>query len=889
MLNRLLGSIAVATLLSLMALPAAAQAFISGVSYDPGIPTIESVLGKPSGERVTPSADVIRYFRELEKAAPGRIAVIPYAKSWQGRELVYVVIGSRENIAARASFSADMKALADPRKTPKAQADAIISRLPGSTWLAHGVHGDEISSSDAAMMTAYHLLAARNDPTVDAILSNELVFIDPVQNPDGRDRFVNFYYDTLGLQPSGSAISADRTQPWPGGRFNSYLFDMNRDWFALTQPETQARVAIFQEWFPLVFVDLHEMGADSSYYFSPEADPYNPDITQSQRAALEIIGRNNAKWFDEAGLPYFNREVFDDFYPGYGAGWPLFHGSIGTTYENAGAEGLLARRTDGHDLTYRETVRKHFLSSIATLETVSKNRERLLRDFYNYRASAIEEGRKGKVKSYVLPLQADQSTADKLARIIAAQGIEVKHATGQIRACRKTYPAGSYTISLAQPAGRLAHTLLEPHVPLDETFMKEQERRRAKDLPPELYDVTAWSLPLQFNVTADGCADEPFGPSEAVTKDWKPAGQLANPNSPFFVAPWGSTAAVRLLAAALSENIPVTSADLAFTVSGRTFPAGSLVFRAAATPDLSAKLSRLAASTGAEITGVSDSWVTQGPSFGSDRVVTHRAPRIAIAWDRPTSPTAAGNTRFVIERQFGYPVTPIRTSSLSSSGLSQFDVLIMPDGGNYGGLLGESGAKALHDWMSRGGVLIAIDGAASFVADPKMKLSALRRENAFREKSETTKPDEKATVPGTVLTDRKQLDAAETPAEESPDASPGVLVRATPDPDHWLAAGLKPSLNVMVTGSNIYAPITRDAGTNVVSFAEPKNLVASGYLWKETEKQLALKPFAVAEQEGSGWLITFTQDPAMRAYMDGLNVLLANAIFRGPAHASPAR
>src|SRR5690349_6629130 len=191
MLNRLLGAMLIATLTSLTALPAAAQAFIPGVTYDPAIPTVEQVLGKPSGARITPSADVIRYFRELEKAAPGRIKVIPYAKSWQGRELVYVLIGSPETIGKRDSISADMKALADPRKTTKAQADAIIARLPGTTWLAHGVHGDEISSSDAAMMTAYHLLAARNDPTLTAVLSNELVFIDPVQNPDARDRFTN--------------------------------------------------------------------------------------------------------------------------------------------------------------------------------------------------------------------------------------------------------------------------------------------------------------------------------------------------------------------------------------------------------------------------------------------------------------------------------------------------------------------------------------------------------------------------------------------------------------------------------------------------------------------------------------------------------------------------
>ena len=175
--------------------------------------------------------------------------------------------------------------------------------------------------------------------TVQSILANTLVFIDPLQNPDGRDRFVNGFYDTTGLEPSGSRIAAERNQPWPGGRTNHYLFDMNRDWISLTQPETRGRVEIYQKWFPLVFVDLHEMGSDSTYFFSPEADPYNPDITQTQRDSLKLIGRNNARWFDQFGFSYFTREVYDAFYPGYGAAWPLFHGSIGTTYEQASSPG----------------------------------------------------------------------------------------------------------------------------------------------------------------------------------------------------------------------------------------------------------------------------------------------------------------------------------------------------------------------------------------------------------------------------------------------------------------------------------------------------------------------------------------------------------------------
>jgi hypothetical protein len=518
---------------------------------------------------------------------------------------------------------------------------------------------------------------------------------------------------------------------------------------------------------------------------------------------------------------------------------------------------------------------------------MATNREKMLREFYAYRASAVDEGRKGNVRSYVIPPQQDQSTADRLAKLLAEQGIEVNRATDTIRACGKTYPAGSYTVSLAQPAGRLARTLMEPQVNLDPKFMAEQERRRAKDLEAELYDVTAWSLPLMFNVTTDRCAGDASGALAAFSTDTPTPGTFTNADADYgFLAPWGSTSAVRLLSAALREGIAVSSSDFAFTHEGRAYPAGTLIFRKSATPDLAAKLQRLATDTGASVVGVNDSWITEGPSFGSDKVVTHHAPRIAIAWDRPTQSSSAGNMRYVIERQFGYPVTPIRTANLSSDDLSQFDVLILPDG-NYAGVLGDG--AALKSWTERGGVLIAVGSAARFVADPKTHLASIRRENAFRKDKPEKAEDDKMTVPGTELTTRDQLNAAETPKEEAPDYSPGALVKATPDTDHWLAAGLKPSLNVLMTGSDIYTPARRDAGVNVLSFAGPNELVTSGYLWEETKRQLAFKPFVVAEPEGRGQLIVFTQNPTTRAYLDGLNVLLANAIFRGAAHASPPR
>ncbi len=857
--------------------------------YDPAIPSIEEQFGVPVGQRITPSADIMAYFRALEAAAPDRLSVRSIGRSWQGRELAYVIIASPENMANLDSIQSSLVRLADPRITPREQADEIITNAPSIVWLAYSVHGNEISNSDAAMATAYHLLAAQDDPVVDTILANTIVILDPVQNPDGRDRFVTRYYDSLGLEPQGSVIAAERNQQWPSGRVNHYLFDMNRDWIVATQPETRARIAAYLEWYPHIFVDLHEMGANSTYYFSPEAVPFHPNITERQRAFLGEIGQNNAKFFDALGFRYYTREVFDALYPGYGAAWPLFHGAIGTTYEMASARGLTADRDDGSTLTFAMGVRRHFTTSIATAETAAIHRERLLGEFYDYRASAIAEGRDSGVRTYVIPTQTDQATADKLASTLALQGIEVFEAGGEFNACGRTYGPGAYVIPTDQPSWRLIDTLLAESSEIDPVFMAEQERRRAAGLPVELYDVTAWSLPLMFNVTTDRC-DRSVGLDGFTATTYtpiRPGSFTTEDNAVAYLAPWGSVSAARLLAALLRDEAPVYSQDLPFTLNERVYPAGTLIIMADEAPGLEAALPNLAQTTGAEIIGVASSWVTDGPNFGSDNVVRHLPPAIALAWDEPTSQLSAGATRFIIERELGYPVTPVRTDDLNSAYLSTFDVVVIPAGGGYAAALGSSGVERLRDWVREGGVVIGLGSATRFLAAPDTGLSDLRRETAPDGNGDAD--SDSATVEGQILSDEAALEEARAPGRASPPSVPGVLARADVAFDHWMSAGLAPTLHPLVRGGDIYAPLSRSAGATIARFAGPEDILASGYLWEESRAQLAFKPFITVERFGRGHVIAFTQDPTVRGYLDGLHMALANAVFRGPAHASPPR
>ena len=854
------------------------------------------MLGYAPGERITWHRDVIRYFEALAVAAPDRMMITEYARSWENRELILAVVSAPGNIANLDAIKSNMQRLADPRITEGDVAAQIIESQAAVTWLSYGVHGNEISSTDAAMLTAYHLLASQDDARVADIMANTVVVIDPMQNPDGRDRFIHNFEIAEGLVPDSDRLAAEHDEPWPGGRTNHYLFDMNRDWFIQTQPETQGRTAAMLQWYPVAYVDAHEMGSDGTYFFAPEAIPYNPHLAEDQRASLQLFGRNNARYFDMYGFDYFTREVYDAFYPGYGASWPSYFGSIAMTYEQASARGLVVRQYDGNELHYRYTVRNHFVTSLSTAETVANNREKFLTDFYNFRVSAIEEGEGEDIRAYILPTQNDQAAANKLAGLLSRQDVEVSRAQAEFSACGESYEAGSIVIRTDQPAKRFIRTLLDVEVAMEAEFLAEQERRRARNLPDEIYDVTAWSLPLMMNVETHTCNRVPSGDFELIGTDLVQPGSISGGEaSVAYLVPWGSAPAVRFLAGALRAGLSVKSNDKAFTNIEAEYPAGTLILDVTDNPpDIHIIVESLAAQTGANVVSVNDSWVTDGPSFGSANVVRFNIPKIAMAWDRPTVSYSAGNTRFVIERQFDFPVTPIRVNQLRTADLSRYQVLILPltSGTGYKAALGESGIDNLKGWVERGGVLISLGNATRFLADPDVDLIAIRREKAVVEVEEDEKGDEdseEATVDGQYLTELEEYEEQIVPLDDDPDAVAGVLVRADVDQEHWLTAGVAPVVNVLVRGTDVYTPIRLNDGFNVARFQGPNDLLASGYIWEENRRQLAYKPFLVSQSQGVGQVIAFTQDPTVRAYMDGLNVMLMNAIFRGAAHARPVR
>jgi Zinc carboxypeptidase len=876
-----------------------ADFYAPGTQYDPAIPSPQSVLGYRQGERLNPSREVERYFTALATALPNRVKLETYGQSWQGKRLYYVVIGTPERLANLGAIQADAMKLADPRTLGVGEAEAIMARHPAIVWLANTVHGDEPSPSDASVQLAYHLLAAQNDPRVTTILRETLIVIVPVQNPDGRDNFITANTTALGLEPTDSALSAERDQPWPGGRVNHAIMDLNRDWFAQTQPETRAHTNALMKWYPVAMVDAHEMGTDQSFFFPPEADPINPNVPAEQRALRDVIGRTVGRAFDQIGVGYFTREVFDLFYPGYGDGWPTAQGTVSMTYEQGSARGLLAQRSNGTKVTYAETVRNHFVASLATLDAVANNSDRFVRAFHDFRRTAIQEGRTEATKAYVIPAQRDGASVTRLAGLLTRQGIEVTRADTSFSACGKTYAAGAHIVSAAQPTKRLIRNLLEREVALDPKFITEQERRRKAGLPDQIYDVTAWSLPLLYNVDVDACSTLPAVRGALVGPELVLPGGIERPEATTaFVVDAGSAASGRFMTAALKAGVRLRKIEEGFTLEGRTFSAGSLVAtRGDNDATLGTRLSEIARTSGARVVGFDSSWVTQGPSLGSSRSVLLRQPKIALAWDLPIDRYSAGATRYILERKFGVPVTPIRARRMSGANLDQFDVVILPDNeASYGATFTAGAVRNLKGFVQRGGVLIGLGGAVEWMSEPDTNLSALRREQAVVSEAQSkarpalAKPkDGETTIEGALIGDDAAYANAIAERAGDPTALDGAIVRAVTNPEHWLSAGLSPQVHFMMTHGSIYRPLTQDQGENVVRFDSADKVTASGVVWEDNRKQMAYKPVVAVERDGRGYVISFTIDPTYRAQTDGLDGLLLNAIYGGVARARPTR
>ncbi|MEO6119508.1 MAG: M14 family zinc carboxypeptidase, partial [Terriglobales bacterium] len=631
--------------------------------YDPAVPTVEKVLGYKIGDDFTPHHLLTSYYQALAAASP-RVKVEPYGKTAEGRPLNLVIISSPENLARLAAIKESVGRLNDSRKTSQADANAIAASTPVILFLSYGVHGNEASSAEAAMQVAYEF-AASQDAANQERLRNSVIVIDPLVNPDGRERYVQGYRTTKGATPIADRFAAEQQERWPSGRYNHYFFDLNRDLAWQSQQETRARIVAYRAWNPQLHVDYHEMGSASSYHFAPPAEPILDSLnTPMLKKWFDIYGQANSEAFDRHGFRFFTHEGYDLFYPGFGDSWPLLNGAIGMTYEQAGGRAGLALDLPDHQrvLTLRDRALRHFVTSLSTVDITVKHRVERLQDYYAFRKAAVTAGEQAAERFVYIVPGADAERADRLVNSLLRQGIEVQRASGEFDASKLTnywgqksasrkLPAGAYVVDLAQPLGFLARALLEREAKLDSTFF---------------YDVTAWSMPYAAGVEAYTGGPAARADLKPVTAPITRSGGVENPEGvTAYVFSSEPMASVRLLGYLLQSDIKVYVSTQAFKQAGRDFPVGSLIVPVESNPaQLGAKLHPLAQKAGAAVYGVKSTRSEAGVDLGSNRVRFLRKPKIAIVMDSPVGASDYGYIWHMLEQEYQVPFTPIKAENL---------------------------------------------------------------------------------------------------------------------------------------------------------------------------------------------------------------------------------
>jgi len=415
-------------------------------------------LGYELGTQFTRHHGVVDYYQYLASVASNRVQLQEYGKTNERRPLVLAYVSSAENMQNLESIREEhLKNTVGEGNSTK----AIV-------WLSYNVHGNESVSTEASMQTIYDLLTSKSD-----YLENTVVLVDPCINPDGRDRYVNWYNQNKNTPNNIDPNSKEHHEGWLSGRPNHYMFDLNRDWAWLTQIESQQRLKQFNKWLPHVHVDFHEQGVDNPYYFAPAAEPYHEVITDFQRDFQATIGKNHAKYFDANGWFYFTKEFFDLLYPSYGDTYPSMNGGIGMTYEQGGSgrAGLGVKTSIGDTLTLKDRIAHHHTTGLSTVEVASKNVQKLNDEFKKFYIN-----KNFKYKSYAMNGEADK--IDALTALLRQHNIEYNwgksgsakgyaYNTGRTQSIRMS--PKSLVIHTDQPKGTLVKVLFEPRAKLSDS------------------------------------------------------------------------------------------------------------------------------------------------------------------------------------------------------------------------------------------------------------------------------------------------------------------------------------------------------------------------------------------------------------------------------------
>ena len=801
----------------------------------------EQFLGYKIGSRYTPHYKIVNYFKAVAQAMPNMVKIEKYGETNEGRELLLAYITSSANGKQLEQIRQNNLALTGMNKSTP-----VLEGTPPIVWLSYNVHGNETSSSEAAMLTMFALVDPLNTQTKEW-LKNTIVIMDPCINPDGRDRYVNWFNSVRGVTADPYPRSREHSEPWPNGRSNHYNFDLNRDWAWQTQIETQQRMIKYRQWMPQIHVDFHEQGINQPYYFAPAAEPFHEVITPWQRSFQNTIGRNNAKYFDRNGWLYFTKERFDLFYPSYGDTYPTYNGAIGMTFEQGGGSrgGLTVLNANNDTLTLTDRATHHYTTGLSTIEVASVNAAKLVSEFKKF----FDDSRQGKGninKAYIITTD-NRDKLNAVEDLLSKNGIEyglmsssvfkgMNYRTGK----EETGKLKKYhlAISTSQPQSVLARVLLEPSSNLSDSNTN---------------DITAWSLPFAHDVDAYAVKD-----AVSIKKvDSIIAKSAVPPSSYGYLITYQSFQGAKILAQLLKHGVKVRFAERPFTYKDKAYDRGTLiVLKNGNAPNLQAILSKQAESSFATIDAIETGFMDKGPDVGSGDVRLIKAPKVALVTGEQTSSLAAGEIWHMFDQSLQYPLTLINATELSTIQLSDFNVVILPNG-NYRGLNDRATADKLKDFVRGGGKLIAMQNAMEQMAAGDWDLKI--KENKTEDKSEY----------GAL----KKYESRER--DQLPESIPGAIYKVQLDNTHPLAFGYPDTYFTLKQDATVFEFLKQGWNVGVLK----KDNYVSGFAGMQVKSKLKDAMVIGVQELGSGEVVYFADDPIFRSFWENGKLMLCNAVF----------
>jgi hypothetical protein len=809
----------------------------------------DEFLGYELGERWTPHHRVLSYVTHVAENSD-LVTLQQYGTTNQHRELVYLIVTSEENHSSLEEIRLNnlrLTGLQDGELT--ANRKAIV-------WLAYNIHGNETSSSEAAMKTLYELVNPANLESKEW-LNDAVVIIDPMMNPDGRDRYVNWFNGIVGSEMNPNPESREHNEPWPGGRSNHYYFDMNRDWAWQTQKESRHRIAIYQEWMPHVHVDLHEMGYNSPYYFAPAAEPFHKVITDWQREFQNAIGENHTRYFDEEGLLYYTREVFDLFYPSYGDTWPTYNGAIGMTYEQGGGSraGIGVITAEGDTLTLKNRLYNHYLSSMSTVEVTANNAERVVSEFAKFFDDAVNNPA-GTYRTFVVKADSHPDKINHLLRFLDSQKIRYgtagsgqntrayNYQTGQTE--RVAISAGDIVINVRQPQGQLARVFFEPNPELSDSLT---------------YDITTWEAHYRFGVSGYALESD-IRPVMNISPDnFRTVNRTGSEKPYAYVVNWGSMDDARFLAEITKQGVRSRFSTVDFEIEGNSFKRGSLIIPRGNNSSLGERFDEIVEAAAEahqrSLYGAPTGFVTSGSDFGSNRVSFIEKPEIALLMGEGTASLNAGEIWHFFDRQLQYPATLINTDDLMRFDLDSYNTLVLPSG-SYNGILTDSAMEKISLWVRNGGTLITMGNVnQQFV-----------NRNGFQLTRKYTEADEPSV--------EKMLEPYGDRVRNSiSNSTSGSAYKVTLDTTHPLAYGYESDYFTLKLGADSYSYL--ESGWNVGTVRE--GAYRSGFVGSQAAEMIENSLSFGVQSNGRGQIVYMIDNPLFRGFWENGKLLFVNSLF----------